>query len=74
MGMESLQSRLGARLRTLREKTQWSQEALAARAGFHRTYVGAVERGEQNLTLRSMHALAETLGVKLVDLVRGIDD
>lgn len=58
----------------MRLKHNWSQEELADRANLHRNYVGAVERGEQNLTIASLHTLAATLGVKLIDLVRGVDD
>ena len=53
----------GARVRTLRQARGWSQETLAAEAGLHRTYISSVERGQRNLALDNIHALADALGV-----------
>ena len=72
--MQNIRRRLGARIRELRLKREWSQEELADRANLHRNFIGAAERGEQNLTLASLIKLSKTLGVKVVDLVRGIDE
>ena len=55
--------RFGDRVRTLRERLGLSQEALAAKAGIHRTYVGGVERGERNVSLKNILRLATALGV-----------
>lgn len=53
----------GERVRALRERSGLSQEALAARAGIHRTYMGGVERGERNISLKNIVRLAAALGV-----------
>jgi transcriptional regulator with XRE-family HTH domain len=57
-------------IRRFRQKQGLSQEALADLAGLHRTYVGAVERGERNITLLNANKIAEALGVKLSDCVK----
>lgn len=61
----------GLRVRALRTAQGLSQEALADEAGLHRTYVGSVERGERNIGLDNIHALANALGVTARDLFEG---
>ncbi|MBI3530118.1 MAG: helix-turn-helix transcriptional regulator [Betaproteobacteria bacterium] len=61
-------------VRELRMKRGFSQEELAHRAGLHRTYVGAVERGERNITLLNAQRIAEALGVTLDRCVRLNDE
>ncbi|MGD8194130.1 helix-turn-helix domain-containing protein [Herbiconiux sp. P18] len=58
-----LQKTLGRNLRRLRESQGMSQEDFADKLGYHRTYLGGVERGERNLTLRSVERIAGLTGV-----------
>lgn len=60
----NLQRQFGRNLRAYRASHGLSQEALADVLGVHRTYMGGVERGERNLTLRSVERLAERLGLE----------
>ena len=62
----------GNRVRTFREQQGLSQEALAAVAGLHRTYIGGVERGERNVSLENIITLSKALKVDPAELVRGI--
>jgi len=61
---------LAQNLRGLRATLGLSQEALAAKAGLHRTYVGSVERQERNVSVDAIEKLANALGVQMADLFR----
>ena len=60
---EGWKRQFGDRVRELRKQAGVSQERLADLAGVHRTYLGAVERGEQNVSLTNIHEVAKALGV-----------
>ena len=68
--MNPLQRRLGQAVRRLREKGGYSQEGFADHVGVHRTYMGAVERGEQNISLANLERIAHGLGLKTWELLR----
>ncbi|MBX3298785.1 MAG: helix-turn-helix transcriptional regulator [Acidobacteria bacterium] len=64
----------GKRIRSLRTARGLSQEKLAELTGFHRTYIGMIERGERNLSLTNVAVFADTFGLSisiLLDLERG---
>ena len=58
----------GLHLREMRLQRHLSQEMLADLAGLHRTYIGAVERGERNPTLVNIARLARALELQPADL------
>lgn len=62
----------GKRVRTLRSERGYSQEAFADAVGLHRTYIGAIERGEQNVSIDNLAKIAKTLRVSLSRLFDGI--
>ena len=54
---QALLDAFGRRIRELRNARGLSQEELAFQTGFHRTYIGMIERGERNLSLRNKGVL-----------------
>lgn len=64
---------LGAVLRQFRDARGLSQQALALEADVDRTYVGAVERGEQNVSFENLWQLLAALGVPWAELGRALD-
>lgn len=65
----SLRSILAGNLREARLSRKLSQEKLAELAGLHRTYVGSVERGERNISIDNIDALARALQISPSTLV-----
>ena len=66
---EKAQKRLGAVIRNNRKELGYSQEAFAAYCGVHRTYMGAVERGERNISLMNIIRIADALKMKPSELL-----
>lgn len=64
-----LQRALGRNLRAHRQKLGVSQEQFAEKLGYHRTYIGGIEQGLRNLSLRSVERLAVELGVTPAQLL-----
>lgn len=65
-----LRKKFGTRVRELRKRLGLSQEELGFKSNIHRTYVGAVERGEQNVSLDNIGRLAKHLKVSLSELFK----
>ncbi|HNZ02437.1 MAG TPA: helix-turn-helix transcriptional regulator [Anaerolineaceae bacterium] len=65
---EDVLKRLGARIRFLREQAGISQETLGLRSGLHRTYIGAIERGERNPSVLSLKKIVDALHIHFGDL------
>lgn len=64
-----LQELLGARIRSLREEQNLTQDALADLCGTNQGHIGKIERGENNLTLDTLIRIADGLHVSVRDLL-----
>jgi methylmalonyl-CoA mutase cobalamin-binding subunit/DNA-binding XRE family transcriptional regulator len=62
---------VGRNILALRTRRGWSQQQLAGAASLDRTYVSAVERGRQNLTVGALLSLAQALDAPVTDLLAG---
>lgn len=62
--MQSTLKKLGQKVRDHRLAMGFSQEELANAASLHRTYIGSVERGERNVSLQNIVAIARALSIR----------
>ena len=65
---EPILIKFGQRIRTLRKAQNFSQEQLAEITGFHRNYIGMIERGERNPALVNIEVFAKTFEMNLTEL------
>jgi len=63
----------GIVLRSLREQHGFSQDSFAHLTGYHRNYIGQLERGEKSPSLSALFNLAEALEIRPSQLVRMIE-
>ena len=70
MTKTNVQIRLGKAIRDKRLELKFSQEAFADKCGVHRTYIGSIERGERNLSLKNILSIAKALKIKASDLLK----
>lgn len=65
----SILIRFGLKVKKLRKMKGFSQEQLAHKAGFHRTYIGMIERAERNITLVNIERLANALEITISEFL-----
>ena len=65
--MKTIEERFGERVRELRQAKGLSQEELAFKVGVHRTYLGGIERGERNPSLKNIDSITNALGISLAE-------
>lgn len=71
--MKLLNEIFGLQVRRYRKKKGISQEELASLSELHRTYIGAIERGERNVSLNNVERIASSLDVVVIDLLQDQD-
>lgn len=71
--MSNLLDTVGKNLKTIRTEKGLSQEKLAELTGLHRTYIGAVERGEKNISTKNIEKIAKALAIQPYKLLIGDD-
>lgn len=64
--------KFGQRIKSLRNEAKISQEELASISGLHRTYIGMIERGEKNITLKNIEKIATSLNIEISELLKDI--
>jgi transcriptional regulator with XRE-family HTH domain len=62
---QSIAEKIGNLIRELRQEKGLSQEEFASLCKLHRTYVGALERGEKNMTISTAMKITRVLGISL---------
>lgn len=72
MSVEKVCEQFGKRLRKLRESRGWSQEDLAVESGISRPFISNVEAGKREPCLKTLKLLADTFGISLSMLLRGV--
>lgn len=64
-----LLTEFGIKIRELRTANNLSQEKLSFLTGFHRTYIGMIERGERNISLTHIAVFAKAFDLDISDLL-----
>lgn len=67
--MQGVQEQIGKTIRTLRLQRGWTQDIFGEKAGLNRAHVGEIERGESNVTIQTLKIVADTLDVRIRDLI-----
>jgi transcriptional regulator with XRE-family HTH domain len=70
--VQDVQKQVGANIRAWRLKKKMTQAVFADRSGLNRAHVGEIERGESNVTIQTLKLIADTLKVRVVDLMKGL--
>jgi transcriptional regulator with XRE-family HTH domain len=67
--LQDIQREVGNRIKALRQAKGVTQDQLAELAGLNRAHLYRLENGKQSMTLRTLKIIADTLGVRVRDLI-----
>lgn len=70
MKRSSLSTRLGVAMRQRREALGIRQEDVARKLRMHRTYYGAIERGQKNVRMETLHRICAALKTSMWELMK----
>lgn len=74
MNAEEYKQQLGTTICRLRKISGYSsQESFAEAVGLHRTYIGAIERGERNISIENLVAISDILNMPLSKLINAAE-
>jgi transcriptional regulator with XRE-family HTH domain len=71
--MQQVLMALGKRMKELRAKQGFSQEAFADHCGLHRTAISLIERGKRVPSVTTLLRISGGFGISLSELLRGVD-
>lgn len=60
---------LGKNIKKYRNQKEWSQELLSEKVGLSKEYIGRIERGQKNVSLKKLFVIADVLETKLTNLI-----
>ena len=67
-----IKSKVGKRIKEIREKIDMSQKDLSYSADLDRSYIASVESGQRNISIVNLEKIANSLGFSLSELFKGI--
>ena len=70
--MQDINKQVGKRIRVLRQNRGYSQERLASNSGLHRSHMGQIERGETNVTVKTLERIGLALRVPALEFLREV--
>lgn len=68
--MSNILINFGSHLKMLRNTANLTQKEFSQKSGLHINYIGMVERGERNPSLKNLEIIAKTLEVSLSELMK----